>query len=150
MSLRLVALSGLFLAALPVMAQQDYDYSPPPADQAPQAEDDGLGLIERGMGMILQNLMEDVGPDLNNLGDSMSGALSRMAPVLKDLSVLVDDLGNYQTPERLENGDIIIRREADAPPPPPIGDSLKEFGTPEDQDKTPVVPRDPYAPEIEL
>ena len=31
---------------------------------------------------------------------------------------LMDDAKNYQAPERLENGDILIRRRADAPPPP--------------------------------
>lgn len=54
-----------------------------------------------------------------------------MAPVLEDLSVLVDDLENYQMPQRLENGDIIIRRRPGAPPPPPLGDSLQDMVPPE-------------------
>ena len=87
------------------------------------------------------------------------GALSRMAPVLKDLAVLVDDLGNYETPRRLENGDIVIRRKPGAPSPPPIGENLRDFPDPDapgadqspDQSPDgPSVPRDPDAPEIEL
>lgn len=147
-SLALVFLLTLTVpAGLPALAQDGYE--PPLADTAPQDEADGLGLIERGIGMIMQNLWDDLGPDLNRLGGDMSAALSRMAPVLEDLSVLVDDLANYQAPERQENGDIIIRRKPGAPPPPPIGDNLRDFSSPPD-DTAPVVPRNPYAPEVEL
>lgn len=149
---RALILSALLIAPFagvpPLYAQQDY--TPPMADDPPPEDADGLDLIERGMGMLFQNLWDDIGPDLNNLGDDMSGALSRMAPVLKDLSVLVDDLGNYQVPERLENGDIVIRRKPGAPPPPPVGDSLREFTAPDQDDASPSVPLDPDAPEIEL
>ena len=44
-------------------------------------------------------------------------------PAMEELSRLMDDIGNYEMPpERLPNGDILIRRKADAPPPPPLGD----------------------------
>lgn len=134
-------------------------YEPPMADEAPPGEtepgDDGLSLIERGVGILMQNLWQDVGPDLDRLGQDMSQALSRMSPVLEDLSTLVDDLGNYQAPERLANGDVIIRRKPGAPPPPPIGDSLRNLPAPNspygpDAPGSPVVPRDPNAPEVEL
>ena len=39
----------------------------------------------------------------------------------------IDYLLKPVAPERLENGDILIRRRADAPPPPPVGDSLREM-----------------------
>ncbi|MDP5307223.1 hypothetical protein [Paracoccus spongiarum] len=146
---RALALSALLAAALlarPGLAQQQYE---PPLAGPPEAEaSDGLGLIERGVGIIMQNLLQDLGPDIDRLGEDMSAALSRMGPVLQDLSALVDDLANYQPPERQANGDILIRRKPGAPPPPPLGDSLRDFappGTP-----APGVPRDPYAPEIEL
>lgn len=137
-------------------------YEPPLADEAPPGEappaDDGLSLIERGVGILMQNLWQDVGPDLDRLGQDMSQALSRMTPVLEDLSTLVDDLGNYQAPERLANGDVIIRRKPGAPPPPPIGDSLRSLPAPSPygpdapggEPGGPVVPRDPHAPEVEL
>ena len=165
MNSRTLALSTLliapFCAAQPVLAQEGY--TPPLADETPgeRAPDegadgatDGLGMIERGMGRLFQDFWTDVEPGLNRLGNDMSGALSRMGPVLKDLSVLVDDLGNYQAPQRLENGDILIARKPGAPPPPPIGDNLQDLTDP-DQDESapdspPAVPRDPDAPEIEL
>ena len=70
------------------------------------------------------------------------------AAVKADLAVLVDDLANYAMPQRLENGDVLIRRKADAPPPPPLG------GLPGDRDAPspalPDIPVDPDQPEIQL
>jgi hypothetical protein len=37
----------------------------------------------------------------------------------ESLLALMDDIGNYQPPERLPNGDILIRRKPDRPLPPP-------------------------------
>lgn len=160
------------LAAAPfALAQQsntpeppapDYQYTPPQADAPPSADGPGADgsmaeggdLIERGMGMFLDNLLKDMAPEIDGLTQDLGGALAMLGPVMTDLSTLVDDISNYQTPERLENGDIIIRRKADAPPPPPIGDSLRGFGqglpdgTPlPDGDRLPI---DPYQPQIEL
>lgn len=113
---------------------------------AQDMQDDGPSLLERGLQGLMQDFIEDVGPDLNRLGQNMANTLDRMAPVMDDLSVLVDDLENYQMPERLENGDIIIRRQADAPPPPPL--SLDPNTPPEPL--APDIPINPDAPEIEL
>jgi hypothetical protein len=107
---------------------------------------DGLGLVERGLGIIADNLWTEFGPQLEQLGQGTGAALTDLGPVLQDLAVLVDDLGNYQAPERLENGDILIRRRADALPPPPLGESLHEPGGPD----VPQVPIDPDQPEIPL
>lgn len=141
----LFTLSALILTlSAPLASAQDW--TPPPADQAiPDGveQDDPGDLIGRGVGILLDNFMRDVQPDLNRLGEDMSGALSNLGPMLGDLTALVDDLRNYQTPERLDNGDIIIRRRADAPPPPPLDLAP-------DDDQSPAVPRDPDAPEIEL
>ena len=143
MMIRALILSGLL--SLPALAAQAQTIAPP-ADNPP-AEQDGMDeLIGRGMGMILDRMMTDLLPDLNLLGQDMSGVVTRFAPVLEDLSVLVDDLANYQAPERLENGDIIIRRRPGAPPAPPIGDSLRNFTTPQPD----AVPVDPDRPEITL
>lgn len=114
----------------------------PLSAKAQSETQDGFGLIERGLGIIADNLWTEFGPQLDQLGQGMGNALTDLAPVLEDLAVLVDDLGNYQAPERLENGDILIRRCADAPPPPPLGESP--------DDPSPAVPIDPDQPEIPL
>lgn len=143
MTLRATALATLMILPTGAVAQ-----SLPPLTAEPPAErtdEDVTDLIGRGLGMLLDHLMTEMGPELDRLGQDMSGAFSRLAPVLDDLSVLVDDLANYQAPQRLENGDVIIRRKPGAPPPPPIGDSLRPFTTPE---TAPL--RDPAQPEISL
>ena len=149
MTIRALILSGLM--SLPALSAQAQAADPPPAEQPSEqpSEQDGMDLIGRGIGMIFDRLMTDLAPDLNRLGQDMSGAFAHLAPVLGDLSVLVDDLANYQAPERLENGDILIRRRPGAPPAPPIGDSLRDFTAP-GPERQPGVPVDPDAPEIAL
>ncbi|RNF33164.1 hypothetical protein A7A09_018525 [Paracoccus methylarcula] len=150
-ALTLAAFLAPALFAAPVLfAQDDPDaWQPPLQDSEPAPGEDGADLIGRGVGILMENFMRDLGPGLDQLGQDMSGALNNLSPVLKDLGVLIDDLRNYEAPERLENGDIVIRRRADAPPPPPIGEYLRNFTMPEDQPES-VVPRDPDAPEIDL
>ncbi len=139
MTLRATALVALLMLPTHAVAQ------PLPADP-PATEDEATDLIGRGLGMMLDHLMNEMGPDLDALGDDMSGALSQLAPMLDDLSVLVDDLANYQAPERLENGDVIIRRKPGAPLPPPLGDNLRPFAEPDGT----APARDPSQPEISL
>lgn len=113
--------------------------------------------LAQGLDGFMDNLFRELAPELDKFGENMSGALSGLAPVLQDLAVLGEDLANYQTPERLENGDILIRRKPGAPPPPPIGDDLRDFTSPDTQpddspkDKIPeLIQRNPDLPEYEL
>ncbi len=112
------------------------------AAPASAQDEDAGSLFRRGFDMMLRNFMDDAAPQMGDL----SAALDRMAPVLQDLAVLVDDLRNYHPPTRLENGDIVIRRRDDAPPPPPLGDSFDGLTDP----PKPQFPIDPDAPQIEL
>jgi hypothetical protein len=70
---------------------------------------------------------------LGELGD----VTAQLGPQIQSVLDLMGDVRFYEMPERLPNGDILIRRKADAPPPPP-------FGVPEASE-----PPGP-APEIEL
>lgn len=98
------------------------------AQTPPQSEEveEGFSLMEEGAKLLLKGLMSEMEPTL----DEMGKALSEMEPALRDLQpkmlellALVDDLTNYDAPERLENGDILIRRKPDAPAPPPLPQS---------------------------
>lgn len=152
-ALATVSVGGLALA----QSQQADPVPLPPLtapEAAPQTEPEatpreGVHLIERGAGILLRGLLNEFAPHVNQMSREMSDALSLMGPALGDLSVLVDDIGNYQTPERLENGDIIIRRKPGAPPAPPIGEGLRQFTRPEGP-AVPDVPVDPDQPQIEL
>ncbi len=156
-------LSLILCAALMPAAAMAQDYEPPLADEPPPSE--GLPApeepnpLERGLENFMRNLLQQAEPHLDRLGRDLGDTLGAVAPVLQDIGKLMDDVRNYQAPERLENGDILIRRRADAPPPPPVGDALRDMLRPAPEDDprlapppeaTPPLPeRDPES-EIEL
>ena len=70
----------------------------PSASWAQDAQDDAPGLIERGMRMMVDGLIDE------------------MAPALDQLRSLTDRLDAYEAPEVLPNGDIIIRRKTPLSP----------------------------------
>jgi hypothetical protein len=119
---------ALVLAAAPAVAQDVPGEDP--------------GMFDNGISGFMERFLGEDSPDGNDLVDGLAGALDRMGPALRDLAVLVDDIRNYEAPERLENGDIVIRRSPDAPPPPPLDDVAPPEG-----DTPPV---DPDAPQIAL
>lgn len=94
--------------ATPAVAQE-------PAPPAPE-EEEGFSLMERGAQLLFRGLMQEMEPALSE----MEEALAKMEPKLRELMALVDDLRNYDAPRRLENGDILIPRRPDAPPPPAL------------------------------
>ncbi|QBX34429.1 hypothetical protein E4191_06670 [Paracoccus liaowanqingii] len=122
----------LALAFGPAQAQDD----PTPAPEEP-------GLFERGLDGVFGDLFGGETPEAEGLANDLTGALRRMGPVLQDLAAQVDDIRNYQAPERLPNGDILIRRRDDAPPPPPLGETPR----PDPDSADPV---DPDQPQIAL
>jgi hypothetical protein len=74
---------------------------------------DGLDLLGEGTRMILEGLMDDMRPMLDEVRPFLE---EEVVPLLDRMGELVDDLSYYELPERLPNGDIIIRRSEDAPP----------------------------------
>lgn len=68
--------------------------------------------------------------DLKQLGELaqrwMKDFAAEIAPMAERLQTLIDDLDAYEAPEMLPNGDIIIRRRPDAPPP-------RDRNSPEDE-----------------
>lgn len=136
---------GMTHRILPLVLLAALAAGPAPAQTADEA-DEGLSLIERGIGMIFRQFWQDAAPEVEGLTRDLSGTMNRLAPALQDLAALVDDIRNYDTPERLENGDIVIRRRAGAPPAPPIGGGLRGLAEPEAD----PVPIDPDGPQISL
>ena len=113
------------LAALPASAQ---DTSPMHDETSPQIEE-GMGLMERGARLFLRGLMEEVDPAMEDLKDfaeniqpNLQLLMDEMGPALQNLADLMDSATSYKPPERLPNGDIIIRRKLDAPELPPEGE----------------------------
>jgi hypothetical protein len=105
----------LSLASLPAAAQDTL---------APGGAEGGADLIERGVRSILEGLFTEMQPALEDMGR----ALNEMRPMAEQLLKLIDDIGNYEAPVVLENGDILIRRKPTPPEPPrPLQDGEIEL-----------------------
>lgn len=99
---------ALTLAATPLAAQET---------AAPEAEDDGYSLMEEGAKLFLRGLMSEAEPALDEMAkalDEIGPKLEELKPQVLELIGMIDDFANYHPPEKLENGDILIRRKTPA------------------------------------
>lgn len=83
---------------------------------------EGLSLMEKGVELFFQSLVDDIEPAINEFralaeqfGPKMRDFMMEMGPQLSELIEKLDDIANYEAPEVLPNGDIIIRRKLNAP-----------------------------------
>ena len=113
---RALLLCTLCLAS-PAMAQDDTQ--------------EGLSLMERGAQMLMEGLLQEMEPALDDLqgmaqqfGPALQDFAAQMGPALRDLLDEVEDWSVYAPPEMLENGDIIIRRKPDPAPEPDPDDQI--------------------------
>lgn len=161
MTLAAAAAIALALGA-PLMAQQwqmpRADDAPGTATPQPPQADDPFALPDRnaeGLEGGLENLMGDMfqrlQPHLEGLANELSSTADEFRPAFSELSGLMDDIGNYERPERLPNGDILIRRRAGAPPPPQLEELQRLLPQGEGQ-PAPATPKTivPTAPQTEL
>lgn len=135
--LGLVITLGLTLPLIPATASAQ-DLTPPPEGET----EDGKGLIERGFDYLFRGLLQEVEPQLDDLARSFED----MQPQIRQLFAMIDDLRNYDAPKRLENGDILIPRRKDAPPPP----SLPPSSLPPASEPERPAPPLGSGPEVEL
>ena len=68
-------------------------------------------LMERGLRLFMEGLMEEMEPALRDLEALAEDAQPLLEQLQKDLGDAVGDLNAYHAPEILPNGDIIIRRK---------------------------------------
>ena len=119
----IAAITALCLTSAPLAAQE-------------AEEGEGFSLMERGMQLFFDGLMQEAEPafdELRRIMDGIEPALSdfvaEMGPALREVLEEVEDWSNYHPPEILENGDIIIRRktpeELDAMPEADPGESIE-------------------------
>ncbi len=95
--------------------------APVAAEETPP--ESGTSLIEEGARLLLRGLMSEAEPMLDEMSDALreiEPALREMGPRLKMLVEMMGDVANYEAPERMPNGDILIRRKPDAPPVPKL------------------------------
>lgn len=97
-------------------------FSDPPSDRGAdrngaQEEPD---LFEKGARSLLRGLMKEMRPAMQDLARS----LSELEPMMREMARMVDDIGNYQKPQLMPNGDILIPRRPGAPPSPLLDHGL--------------------------
>ena len=90
---------ALLLLPVPALAQT------PPSDA-----DKGLSLMQQGAELLFNHMLGQVEPSLQD----MAQALKEAQPKLMEILAMMDDLQNYHAPEKLPNGDIILRRKTPA------------------------------------
>lgn len=94
---------------LPLAAQ---DTTAPP-------DDEGFSLMEEGAKLLFRGLMQEMEPAIDGMGE----AIQEIEPRMQELLALIDDIRNYEAPQMLENGDILIprRKTPDTPALPEPG-----------------------------
>lgn len=111
----LILAAALGAACLPPASAQLVEPEGPGGSGAPGGDvEEGLGLIERGVQEMLRGLFEEAAP-----------AMRDAERALGMLEGMVGRLDDYQAPEILPNGDILIRRRPDAGPLPGGGDEIE-------------------------
>lgn len=102
--------AALLLAAAPLHAEDPVEPS------------EGFDLMEEGAKLLLRGLMTEMEPALRELeglaqevGPAMQLLADEMGPAMAEVLSKIDDIRNYDAPEILPNGDIIIRRRPEAP-----------------------------------
>ncbi|MFV0333788.1 MAG: hypothetical protein ACK5JR_06925 [Tropicimonas sp.] len=85
---------------------------------------EGFSLLEEGAKLLLRGLAEEVQPMMEGFATEVEPKLralgDEMAPLVERFGELVDDLDAYHAPERLPNGDIILRRKTPQEMAPPV------------------------------
>lgn len=80
----------------------------------------GSDLVEQGMKLLFRGILNEMGTSLDEMQEGLEDAAKDLGPALRQLLALIDDVKNYEAPERLPNGDVILRRKPGAPPPPDL------------------------------
>ena len=75
---------------------------------AQEVEPEGRGLVERGAEMVMRGLLQEMAPAIDDLERTMTL-----------LDGVIGRIEEYEAPEMLPNGDIIIRRKPE--PGPDLG-----------------------------
>ncbi|WGH79388.1 hypothetical protein [Jannaschia ovalis] len=90
------------------------------------AQQEGDSLMERGLRLFMDGLMQEMEPALRDLEGIARNAAPLLEELQKELGETLSELDAYHPPEFLPNGDILIRRkeplDPDLPMPEPNAD----------------------------
>ena len=99
------------------------------AAPATAQDSEGNSLLEEGADLFLRGLIQEVAPPLQELAGIGQEVLpifralaEEFGPALSEVASQIDSIAYYEPPVIAPNGDIVLRRRADAPvwvPPAP-------------------------------
>ncbi len=89
----------------------------------PEAER-GFSLIEEGAKILLEQFFQKAEPAMKDMQEGLAQLMQDYGPILRDLAEMAGDLHNYHAPEKLPNGDIILRRKTPAELTQPTGPQI--------------------------
>jgi hypothetical protein len=82
--------------------------SPLAAETAPENDmDQGFSLLQEGAKLLLRGMASQVEPALKDMTDALEAA----KPQLLELLSMMGNINDYHLPERLPNGDILLRHK---------------------------------------
>jgi len=97
--------------------------SPLQAESSGSDMSDGFNLVEEGMKLFFKGLTSEIEPQLEDFAremePAMKGLVDQMGPALGELASIIGEIEQYHPPERLPNGDIILRRKTPLVPGSP-------------------------------
>ncbi|WBU54484.1 hypothetical protein [Paracoccus sp. SCSIO 75233] len=100
-----LASMALSLSVIAPLSAQEWQM--PPAEEPPvTAPDEPLSDFEQGIESMMNEMFQRFQPHLEGLGNELAETVTEFGPAFEELAGLMDDIGNYQRPERLPNGDI--------------------------------------------
>lgn len=105
------AVLALSLLLAPPVRAEDAAPAPAPEDED---EDEGFSLMEEGAKLLLRGLITEMEPAFQEMDKAlteMKPMMQELGPRLQELITLIGDIENYNPPEVLPNGDILIRRK---------------------------------------
>lgn len=83
----------------------------------------GFNLIDEGALLLFRGLQDELKPFMEDLAIEIEPKLLEFAeeflPLIEGYSELIGDLDEYEAPEKLPNGDIILRRKVPVEPAEP-------------------------------
>jgi len=86
--------------------------------------DRGMSLIEEGAKILLDQFFKQAEPAMKDMQEGLAQLMKDYGPMLRDLAAMAGDLHNYHAPEKLPNGDIILRRKTPAELSEPTGPQI--------------------------
>lgn len=85
--------------------------TPLAAETAPSQDvDEGFSLLQEGAKLLFRGMQSQIEPSLKEMTDALAAA----KPQLLDLLTMMGNIDEYHAPERLPNGDIILRHKTPA------------------------------------